>query len=282
VIIDLGDAHSVRYEARDPITLALTDVTAVITVTDPAGANTTPTVTHTSTGIYDAKFTANAVGTWRWKWAITGAITDVAYGDVQVQDPAPAIYASLTDLKLAAGEITESTRDALLQLALASASRSIDQYCGRRFYPDKVASARQFRTDGATVCGPDGELLFIDDLSTTTGLSVEVGDGTTFTAITNYLTEPANASAKNWPVTGLRRTFGFWTTARVKVTGLWGWPGIPDEVAQATLLQASRLFNRRNSPEGVLGNAEWGLVRVTRVDPDVASLVQPYQIMTVG
>jgi len=282
VIIDLGDAHSIRLEVRNPITQALLNATVTLTVTAPAGTTSNPSVTNTSTGIYDASFTANAVGTWRWLWAVTGTVTDNVYGDVQVQDPAPSIYASLSDLKLAAGEIAESTRDGLLEIALAAASRSIDKYCGRRFYADKTATARQFRTDGTTVCAVDGDLLFIDDLSSTTSLVVETGDGTTWSAVTDYLTEPVNALARNWPITALRRKLFYWTTTRVRVTGLWGWPGVPDEVSQACLLQASRLFNRRKSPEGITGNSEWGLVRVTRVDPDVASLIQPYQIMGVG
>lgn len=282
MIIDLGDAHSIRYEARDPITQALTNATVALTVTAPDGTTSNPTVTNTSTGIYDAKFTTTQVGIWRWKWAVTGAITDNAYGEVTVADPAPAIYASLADLKVATGEIVDTTRDSLLTMALSAASRGVDKYCGRRFYADKTATARQFRTDGAKVCAPDGELLFIDDLSSTTGLVVEVGDGTTFSTVTDYLTEAPNALVQNWPITGLRRKLAYWTTTRVRVTGLWGWPQIPDEVSQATLLQASRLFNRRKSPEGVTGNAEWGLVHVTRVDPDVASLLQPYQILGVG
>lgn len=193
-------------------------------------------------------------------------------------------YATLTELKLAAGEITETTRDPLLLTALAAASRSVDQYCGRRFYADTVASARQFRTVRNVVCDVDGEALFIDDLAAAP-TTVEIGDGVTWTAITDYSTEPVNALVKNRPINVLRRRLSQWRwglVSQVRVTGLWGWPSIPDEVSQACLLQASRLFNRRKSPEGITGNAEWGLVRVTRVDPDVASLLQPYQIMGVG
>lgn len=194
------------------------------------------------------------------------------------------LYATLAELKLAAGEIGETTRDALLLMALASASRSVDRYCGRRFYADTVDSARQFRTVRNVLCDVDGEALFIDDLSAAP-TTVEVGDGTTWTAITDYSSEPDNALAQGQPINMLRRKFSYWRwglVSRVRVTGMWGWPAIPDEVSQATLLQASRLFNRRKSPEGITGNAEWGLVRVTRVDPDVASLLQPYLIMGVG
>jgi hypothetical protein len=61
---------------------------------------------------------------------------------------------------------------------------------------------------------------------------------------------------------------------RVRVTAKWGWPAVPDTVVQATLIQASRLYRRKDSPEGVLGSAEWGTVRLGRVDPDVYALIQ--------
>lgn len=281
MIIDLGDAFTVRYEVRDPITRALTDATVTLTVTSPAGVASNPSVTHTSTGTYDATFLPNAVGVWRYVWASSGAITDTAYGEVTVADPAPADYATLSDLKLATGEIVESTRDGLLLAALTAASRNIDAYCGRRFYADKTASARQFRTEGALATAADGQALAIDDLAAAP-TTVETGDGVTWTAVTDYLTEPTNATVRGWPITALRRLRGYWPVDRVRVTGCWGWPTVPAEVSQATLLLASRLFNRRNSPEGVTGNADWGVVRVTRVDPDVATLLAPYVVMSVG
>jgi hypothetical protein len=45
-------------------------------------------------------------------------------------------------------------------------------------------------------------------------------------------------------------------------------------IREATLIQALRLYKRKDSPEGVLGSAEWGTVRVSRLDPDVAKLVE--------
>jgi hypothetical protein len=40
-----------------------------------------------------------------------------------------------------------------------------------------------------------------------------------------------------------------------------------------------RLYKRKDSPEGVLGTAEWGgPVRLSRVDPDVAALLTPFVI----
>lgn len=285
---DVGDGYAIRYEARSPTTGVLTDTTMALVVTDPAGATSNPTITHTSTGIYDASFTLATAGLWRWKWTASVTIIDVAYGDVLAQDPAPALYASLADLKLAAGEIADSARDGLLLKALAAASRGVDDYCGapsRRFYRDTAVSARQFRTAGRVACDPtgfDGDLLLIDDIADTTGLIVEVGDGTTWTAVTDYEVDPDQSPTNGWPVTGLRRPRSTWPTRKVRVTARWGWPTVPDKVSQATLLQATRLYRRKDSPEGVTGNAEWGTMRVSRVDPDVADLLTRFRLPGIG
>jgi Phage gp6-like head-tail connector protein len=47
---------------------------------------------------------------------------------------------------------------------------------------------------------------------------------------------------------------------------------LPDSAHQACLLHAARLYRRRDSLDGTLGWGEMGVVRVGRVDPDVASL----------
>lgn len=64
-----------------------------------------------------------------------------------------------------------------------------------------------------------------------------------------------------------------WVTDRVYATPD-GTPGQrhPD-VTEAILLLAGRLYNRRNSPEGVAGWGDMGVVRVVSVDPDVERLL---------
>ena len=66
--------------------------------------------------------------------------------------------------------------------------------------------------------------------------------------------------------------------ASVKVTGTWGWSAAPIAVKQATVIQASRIFKRLDSPLGVLSSPDLGYIRVgTRLDPDVQQLVEPYR-----
>jgi len=54
---------------------------------------------------------------------------------------------------------------------------------------------------------------------------------------------------------------------------------VPPPVKLASLILASRLVKRKDSPEGVLGFGEMGgVVRVTSIDRDVVSLIGPYRL----
>lgn len=187
-------------------------------------------------------------------------------------------YATLSELK-ALRQITDTNDDTLLQNRLTRASRAIDDRTGRRFYADGTASARTYRVADRVVRDDDGEVLLVDDIASTTGLIVELGDGTTWTAFTDYFTEPDNAIARGHAITGLRRDLASWCLARrARVTADWGWPDVPEAIAEATLLLANRRFMRRDSPEGVAGWSTDGPVRVSRFDPDIEDLVGPYVI----
>lgn len=170
----------------------------------------------------------------------------------------------------------DTTRDELLDNALSAASRGIDRETGRRFYLDPAPVARTFRLAGRTVWDCDGEHLIVNDIGSVAGLVVETGSGGSFSPVTNYETVPDNALLDGRPVTALLRPNSVWGygTSRVRVTARWGWPAVPNEVVQATLIQAARLYRRKDSPEGVTGSAEWGVVRLSRTDPDVYALIK--------
>lgn len=194
-------------------------------------------------------------------------------------------YADLPTLKTHLNiQADDTTRDALLSKALASASRGIDRETGRRFYLDPAPVARTFRLAGRTMRDSDGEHLLVDDIGSATGLVVETGSGASFAAVTTYETSPDNALLDGLPVTSLLRPLSMWGygTTRVRVTARWGWPAVPDEVVQATLIQAARLYRRKDSPEGVTGSAEWGVVRLSRVDPDVYALIKHFTLPGFG
>jgi hypothetical protein len=65
--------------------------------------------------------------------------------------------------------------------------------------------------------------------------------------------------------------------ASVQVTGVFGFASIPSAIKQATILSSLRAYKRYESPTGVLGFSDMGVVRVGRLDPDVERLIQPYR-----
>ncbi|MFI6861784.1 phage gp6-like head-tail connector protein [Streptomyces sp. NPDC050421] len=192
-------------------------------------------------------------------------------------------YADRAALKDALSiEVDDTTRDALLDRALAAASRGIDTATGRRFWLDDAASARTYRTAGRTLWADGGEVLNVDDIGAATGLVTATGTAGAWSTVTDVETTPDNALARGRPITGLLLAGGGWGTQRVQVTAQWGWPAVPDEIEQATLIQAARLYRRKDSPEGVTGSAEWGVVRLSRRDPDVWALIEHFVLPGFG
>lgn len=188
-------------------------------------------------------------------------------------------YVTLEDLKVQLGiEADDATRNTLLDRARRSASQSIDKTCGRRFWLDAQPVARVFNPRGSIVREDDGDLFLIDDIGDATGLIVETGSGASWTAVTGYETSPDNALADGKPITGLLRPLATWgiATTRLRVTAKFGWPAVPDDIAEAAMIQASRLYKRKDSPEGIIGSAEWGVRNLSRRDPDVWALIEPY------
>lgn len=288
MIFDLGDG--VRLRQKVYLEGVLTNATVSLRVTAPDGTTITPTITRTATGVYDAAyFTASQLRIWDYVWTVSGTVNDLVHGQFTVGVARPS-YVELDTLRSHIG-VQDTSRDALLDQALRAASRGIERCCnGRQFFADSVVSTREYRTRNRIERDYDGELFLVDDIADDTGLVVQIGRGTTWTAVTDYFAEPENALARGEPITGLRRDHSVWGYnryggsggLRMRVTARWGWPSVPDEVVQATLIQAARLFLRKDSAEGVMGSAEWGVIRLSRIDPDVAALIEHFTLPGVG
>ena len=195
-------------------------------------------------------------------------------------------YCTLGQVK-AALRITDSTDDTLIEGSIEAASRLIDGYTARNFYQSGTVS-RLFTA-------PDPLYCPVDDLA---GTAITIQTSTqangvfdvTF-AITDYQLEPLNGVLDGilFPYSRIRAVGDYafpvlsaalGEQALVKVTGVYGWPAVPDAIEQATILQAARHFKRYDSPLGVAGFGDFGVVRVSRfLDADVQMLVDPYKKM---
>ena len=193
-------------------------------------------------------------------------------------------YCALSEIKTYIG-LSGSGQDTNLESAVESASREIDQYCGRIFYE----TTSQVRTYTPT----NRYELEVDDISTDTGLVVKLDttdDGsydTTLTINTDFIVSPVNRSNvldENQPITMLKildkrssERFDVDIVNNVQVTAKYGFSSVPSAIKQATFLQATRLFKRKDSPFSTYGNPQTGTAELfNRFDPDALKLIKGY------
>jgi hypothetical protein len=180
--------------------------------------------------------------------------------------------------------------DDLIDNCVGAASRLIDGYCNRRFWQTGTAQARVYQAEDSFYCS-------IDDIAGTaiTLKTSSFADGNfdvTWTA-SDYQLEPLNGNLDGltWSYDKIRAVgdylfptvnANYGEQALVQVTAIFGWPSVPEPVTQATIIQASRIFKRYDSPLGVVGFGDLGQIRVSRyLDPDMAQLVEPYRRMRI-
>ena len=192
-------------------------------------------------------------------------------------------YTDLASVKKAL-RVDDAIDDALIERAIEAASRRIDDETGRRFWADPTPVARLYSPI-------DGEVLIVNDIATTTALTIAVdsnGDGTFAKTLTSseYQLEPLNAVADGEPFQSIRAIGTIWpqlprNRASVRVTATFGWATVPHTIREACVLLASRHFKRLDSPLGVAGFGDMGAIMVRRLDPDVAALLEPKKRYTV-
>jgi hypothetical protein len=289
---DLGDGVNLRHLVYDRDG-NLTDATVALTITKPDGTTTGVVNSRTSLGTYDANtYVPPVVGEYRYKWAVTGTITDVSIGSFTVSDPSPPYYSELPLVKSQLGKITNDDRDELIQASITAASRMIDVECGLwpgAFRADVVATTRVIELAGRVQLpriryswAPAARaIVSVDPIASLTGLAVASGyqyTGT-YTALTagTYFTGPPSAPNLGEPVTFLSvPSITISAVDSLQVTARWGWPTVPAQIELATRMLAARLYRRKDSPQGVITSADWGVARVSRTDPDVHALLFPF------
>ena len=187
-------------------------------------------------------------------------------------------YCTLAQIK-AATRITDAIDDALLEMAVESASRLIDAECDRNFYSGGTAT-RDFIPN-------DSYVVDTDDLTSIVSVKLDDAGNRDFPvtlAISDYQTEPVNqkVSGNAFPITRLRMVGDYllpiWgKQATVRIEGVYGFTPTPIQVTQACVIQAGRIFKRNDSFLGIAGFGDLGAIRVGKVDPDVSMLIRPFK-----
>ena len=55
-----------------------------------------------------------------------------------------------------------------------------------------------------------------------------------------------------------------------------------DRADQAVVMYAARLYQRKDSVNGIAASAEWGAIRVSVTDPDVHALIARWEVYRFG
>lgn len=187
-------------------------------------------------------------------------------------------YTTLNDVK-AALNLEDSMDNAALEMAIATASRQIDDYCGRFFYKDGTPEVPATRYYTPT----DYYILPTDDFVSISEIATDDNFDRTYATVwtsDDSMFEPVNNPSRGWPMTRILAVGSYvfpWNLPQsVRVKGVFGWSAVPYEVKTAAKIQASRLFLRNQSPFGIAGNTDLGTVRLAaKLDADVEALLRP-------
>jgi len=162
-------------------------------------------------------------------------------------------YATLAEYKawitMRGGSIgTDAADDAVIELLIEGASRTIDRETGTRFFADSVDKTRYYTPK-------DEYFIKIDPLSASpTTVSVDYSGTRSYTAITegtDFDLTPYNAALDGQPYTGIEiiTTTGAYLpifNKGLKVVGKFGYPSTPKDITQATLEIAEAVNSSRS------------------------------------
>lgn len=242
-----------------------------------------------SSGIYARTFTAPTItGTYSIIWDLAGVDVDedlvITFTAASPGGSGP-VYLTLAQMKATMTMTGTTFADADITLAIGAASRAVDALTDRRFWLDADANQVRYYTPISQ------RMVRIDDLVALTSVQVDLAGAGTYsdawTRGTDFVLEPFNAPAAYPPrpyetlrvrlLTG--RWFPTYIEQSVKVTGQFGWASVPDDVAAATGILASKLLKRsREAPFGIVtaGIDQGVAMRIARADPDVDMLLSGY------
>ena len=285
-----------------------TNITCI--VTDPAGGVVTHSylgaapadITRTGTGVYSLNIACSpsvtgSYGLWTFVFVGTGAVQDAQPGTFRTFPLADAVtgfnswYCGLEELKSRLSiAATDTASDYEMILSIQTVTDWITSYCGQHFY--QVTEVRTF-------VPYDLYQIPVDPLVSVSSLDLDYsGSGvydTHWVQNVNFQllrdTGMYNINARGIPrpytqvqVIGANSggplsffpyIWAFTPQNRVQITGTWGWPVVPPNVAQAALILAADLFKSKDAPWGVAGVGDLGLVKV-QSNPWVVELLRSY------
>lgn len=255
----------------DPVTVKTTftvggvptnPTTVVLTIRAPDGTQTTPATTNPSVGVFQANVIPTQGGIWRAHWKGSGAVTAEEYDSFEVAY-SPFTRGDLTSLEAvkASMETTSDATDALIQSTITSASRAIAEWSGREFVATgsetrrvEVRAYQERTADARSIYG-----IPIGDMATapTAVVARDAEDVviTTYDVANDLVYLPLYRDA--WePITHIRlrpTAAELMASYVLAITGRFGFPQIPPDVAQACIVTVRSWLRRDSSAWADIG-----------------------------
>lgn len=189
-------------------------------------------------------------------------------------------YVELADAKKYLSLQDEDAYDDLIQDAMNTASREIEDHCSRQFNRVDSAVPRVFIPDDP-VFAYVADFYSTDDLVIDTDPQYDGSFSETWDAA-DYELRPLDGvvgGVPGWPyykvVPKGAKLFPCDGKARLRITAKWGWSAVPAPVRQAAKILLAESFQLKDAPLGVAGMGEFGVIRVR--DSRIASRkIAPY------
>ena len=290
----------------DPASISLTVTDPIGDISNYSGYASPPgsvnEIIKINTGNYSATLTGlTTPGLYSFVWVGTGnGVNQVTAGSFRVISISAALngqqnwYCGLEEFKSRNSILASSTADDYeISMAIQAATGWINRYCGTHFF--RVFEPRTFPITNLyylpidqIVPGSISSFLLDDDgdgifeTVWTEGVNFQVyREGDTynqtyagikrpFDYVKAILSPPPGSGGQFFPF-----VWPFSHDDRVKITGTWGWPQIPEEVTQACLIMSSQLFREKDSPWGVAGMGDMGVIRTSQ-SPYLVELLRPF------
>jgi hypothetical protein len=196
-----------------------------------------------------------------------------------IRDP----YITRAELKHILGIDPDNTdEDTLVDRAIKGASRALEKRSGwPTFWKTDGPVTRTVDVTGRIVpVRRSGysyyKLLLRDGIASAVGFAVN--------GINTAVLLPEDAIQEGEPADAIRIPYGsgLGSGGSLTITAVWGWPEVPSDIIMAAQMQAHRFYDRKGSPGGLSGSAEWGISRIPALDPDVLAILKGGGYMRAG